>query len=263
LSRTKPSIVILGTGNVAYALGIALFKNGYPIKQVYSRSHEKALQLARKLKASFTDDLRAIEIDASVYLLAISDDALPEFCKALPRLGGIVMHTSGSIPLSVLKKQNHTAVIYPLQTLQKDHQPEWQKTSFLVEANDEVGLKMVKSIARTLTKKVIQCTSEERKQVHLAAVIASNFSNHLFALSQDILQSNKLPTDLLAPLIEETIKKSLKGDAKTKQTGPARRGDQTILRKHLNMLNNDPLTKSIYKQISASIQKMYSKKSKK
>lgn len=93
----------------------------------------------------------------------------------------------------------------------------------------------------------------------MAAVFASNFSNHMLTLSKGILEQNNLTFDLLKPLISETINKSLAIGPEDAQTGPAKRGDLEILDRHMEFLTEDETLSEIYKLISQSIIDHHSK----
>src|SRR5688500_11290728 len=94
-------------------------------------------------------------------------------------------------------------------------------------------------MARAISKKVFRISSDDRKALHVAAVFASNFTNHMFSIAQEILEDHKLDFELLKPLIVETINKSLSIGPEAAQTGPAKRGDLEILDKHISFLSQD------------------------
>jgi predicted short-subunit dehydrogenase-like oxidoreductase (DUF2520 family) len=102
--------------------------------------------------------------------------------------------------------------------------------------------------------------SEKRAHLHLAAVIAANFTNHMLALSEKFLQEKNLSFDLLKPLIQETIAKALLISPLEAQTGPALRGNRQILEKQLAMLDSHPEIRELYRVISESIQELKSEK---
>ena len=97
-------------------------------------------------------------------------------------------------------------------------------------------------------------SSEQRKQLHIAAVFACNFSNHMFAIADKILTQSNIDFKLLLPIINQTVKKLNKNKASEVQTGPAKRKDKKIIESHIKKLS-DKETKKIYKLISDSIMK--------
>ena len=112
---------------------------------------------------------------------------------------------------------------------------------------------MLFKIAGRLSNVVLEVSSVERMKVHIAAVFASNFSNHFIVLAMDYLRKNKLPDTLLDALIKETTLKAIEMKGNNSQTGPAVREDMKIIRKHQELLKNDPTLQKIYTFVSESI----------
>ena len=94
----------------------------------------------------------------------------------------------------------------------------------------------------------------------MAAVFAANFTNHMLTISSDLLLQSNLEFSWLAPLITETINKSLKVGPENAQTGPASRGDLKVLDSHVEFLHHDEIIQEIYKLISQHIVDRYVEK---
>ncbi len=248
--------VSIGAGNVATHISRNLCKAGYSLIQVYSRTIESAMELAVPEKAVFTTTLAEILPDADFYIVSLSDQIVPSVLNQLNLSGKLIFHTSGSHDLEVFgSKFLQYGVLYPLQTISKNVELNISKVPFLIEGSDSKCLLQIELIAGALSEKVYPTNSETRKWIHLAAVFANNFSNHMLALSQEILDDKDLDFDLLRPLIEETFKKAISMDPKEGQTGPAVRNDTIIMEKHIQMLENKPLLQKIYTFTSSSIQR--------
>jgi predicted short-subunit dehydrogenase-like oxidoreductase (DUF2520 family) len=112
-------------------------------------------------------------------------------------------------------------------------------------------------MAGAISKKVYKSSSEDRKALHVAAVFASNFTNHMLTIAQEILEDYELDLELLKPLIVETINKSLTIGPEDAQTGPASRGDVEILDGHFEFLKHEKKVAEIYKVISQHILDRY------
>lgn len=249
------SAVILGSGNVAWQLSARLKKLGVQILQVYSRSIDNAAELGRYCKSEFTDDINCLDLSADLYVLAVSDDAISSLSSEIPtRVKGLLVHTSGSAPMELLSGKR-TGVFYPLQTLKKKGKVNWKKIPLLVEAKKKDDLFLLKELAGRISEQVIITDSHKRLKIHLAAVFASNFSNHLYGIANDLLGSEKLGLSLLAPLIKETAGNVEKGNPKALQTGPARRKDKGTQKKHLELLKGSPELQNLYKLFSKRIEK--------
>jgi len=250
----RNKIVFIGAGNLATQLSLSLKAKGFPIVQVYSRSYESAQILGEKLGTKFTTDLNQITPDASVYIFAVKDSALPEVLEALPHLSGLFVHTAGSLPVDIFAPYtSRYGVFYPLQTFSKDRAVSFDHIPVFIEANNPEDEQLLKQIGNQLSDTVIPLNSEKRKYLHLAAVFACNFTNHLYAQASDILEKQEIPREMLFPLIQETADKIKQMHPRDAQTGPAVRYDQDIMQKHLNLLKEDMQKEEIYKLLSQSI----------
>ena len=252
-------IVLIGAGNVATHLGKAFLKKGMNIVQVYSRTESSAIELAEVLSVPYTTSLENIVCDADLYIVALKDVVLhvliPLIVKG--RENAFFVHVSGSLPMNIWEGYaNNYGVLYPMQTFSKQREVDFREVSFFVEANHQIGIEALKDLAGKLSSKVYELTSEQRKYLHIAAVFACNFTNHMYALSARLLEKNGLPFDAMLPLIDETARKVHELHPLDAQTGPAVRRDENVMGKHLTMLTDEPEIKEIYKMISDSIQKI-------
>ena len=249
-------IVLIGAGNVATHLGIALRKSKQEIVQVYSRSESSARQLAGALKCPFTADVNNIETGADAYIISISDHALKGFLKSFSGTEKLIVHTSGTVPMKVFgKKFRNHGVFYPLQTFSKERKIKFGEVPVLIEGNSRRAIPGIRALADAVTPYVFELSSAERRTVHLSAVIANNFSNHLFLLAEKILKKKNIPFPLLGPLLHETVIKAILLTPRGAQTGPAKRGDTAVIEEHLQMLEKEPQLRRIYKLLSENIER--------
>jgi predicted short-subunit dehydrogenase-like oxidoreductase (DUF2520 family) len=253
-------VVLIGSGNVATHLGTALKAAGSEITTVHSRNAASAKLLAKKLGAKATTSLSRIGKSPSFIVIAVKDDAIASVVKALNVKESIVVHTSGTTPMSVLKKFPQYGVFYPLQTFSKSLEPDFSDIPVCIEAGDTSTLLSLSTIAETISESVYNLDSAQRERVHLAAVFANNFTNHLYAVAEDLLNEEGLPFDLLRPLISETALKVLDHSPAEAQTGPAVRNDRKVMQRHLSLLGKRPDLQLMYKEFSAAIQKRAKKK---
>lgn len=256
-SSARPRIVILGSGNVASCLAPALGADA-DIIQIYSRTLRHAEALAGALSAKATDDLSELVTGADFYIIAVKDDAVRPLTDTLRKLHtdasrhGIWCHTSGSSPLSALDGLGKgRCVFYPLQTFTAGDTIDPASVTMLLEGDCDATLDKARRLASSFTSRIHEADSARRKRIHLAAVFASNFANHMWAQAQGILESEDLSLSLLEPLIEATLRKAVAIGPHEGQTGPARRGDRDIMAAHMQML--PPQKVSLYKCVSDSI----------
>lgn len=250
--------VFLGAGNLATRLSEELHQKGFSIEQVYSRTEKSAKALADKLETNFTTSVQEISTDADVYLVALKDSAFEEVLPHVNFQNKLVVHCSGSMPLSSLENYSaNIGVLYPLQTFSKDQRVEFFEIPVFIEANSPENEKMLRQIAEKISSQVAVLNSEQRLHLHVAAVFACNFVNHFYTIAGEVLKSQKVPFDVLKPLIMETARKVHEMNPVQAQTGPAVRFDNNVIEKHLETLEDIPEFKKIYEIISESIYKYH------
>ena len=249
-------IVLIGAGNVATHLGMALQGAGHEVVQVYSRTEASASALAERLGVPFTISLEEV-VEADIYIVSVKDAVLQALLPSVVkgREGALFVHTAGSIPMDVWKGvTNRYGVLYPMQTFSKSREVDFNTVSFFVEANGEEDLEALVQLASSLSPKVYKAASEQRMSLHVAAVFACNFSNHMYALSAKLLEKYGMPFEAMLPLIDETARKVHELSPADAQTGPAIRRDGNVMDKHLALLSDEPVLQEIYEMISKSIQ---------
>lgn len=246
-------IVIIGAGNVAHCFGHLLKLHGHQILQVISRNKEHAVELAELLHASATDDLLDINMEADIYILAVSDAAIQELNSEL-RLGKrIVVHTAGAVPLEAIKKiSTNTGVIYPLQSIRKEVK-NFPPIPLMLEAATDEAMRRMQAVAQSIGSRIEVMDSHQRLQLHLAAVLCNNFTNHLIARSKDYCEKTGLDFTLLQPIIKETFDRLEKYPPESVQTGPALRNDEITMDRHRALLQDNEYLQLIYQVLSDSI----------
>ncbi|HLT73153.1 MAG TPA: DUF2520 domain-containing protein [Cyclobacteriaceae bacterium] len=254
-------IAFVGAGNVAWHLAPVLDNAGLIVSEVYSRDRKKSRQLVNRLyQAEVKDSLDFSDSGAEVILLTVADDAIEEVAAniVMPP-DAILVHTSGSTPLSALDKAGtpNTGVIYPLQTFSKGAKVNLEETPVFVEGSNPLVTRHLLTIGRAISSTVLAISTEKRMALHLAGVFASNFTNHMIAIAFELMERQGLEPQWLEPLIAETINKGLDAGPENAQTGPARRGDLKILQKHAEFLKKDKALREIYTIISQHILDKY------
>ena len=248
--------VMIGAGNVATNLVRALSATGIEVVQVYSHTLAHARELADTVNAGATDDLSALEMGADIYIISVKDDAIVNVVSSIPDNGALWVHTSGSIPMTVFEgRRQRYGVFYPMQSFSKQIATDFTEVPFFIEAvNDGVALE-IEALAQRLSQRVFHATSEQRRRLHIAAVFACNFANHLWTLADDVLRDAELPFDVMLPLISTTVDKLKRLSPAESQTGPAMRRDHRVMQSHMAMLDKDKAL--IYKTLSDNIMKRH------
>lgn len=249
-------IVLLGSGNVATHFGKALSDAGHRIVQVYSRTKAHAAVLADAVSAQAIDNLADVDLAADVYLIVVTDDVISEVAARLPSaLKGIVVHTAGSVDIAVLAPHARKyGVIYPVQTFSIAKPVDFSTIPLALEASDEAMYAELIQLVTPLSTRIFPCDSRQRLALHIAAVFACNFTNHLYAIGADILREYALDFDLIRPLILETAQKVMAHSPREVQTGPAIRNDVGTMQKHLELLKEGRSDLvELYRQLSERI----------
>lgn len=247
-------IVLIGAGNLGCNFARALFKSGFHIIQVVSKTKKSAYSLAKEINSDYTTDLISMKASADLYIITVNDNSIPEVIASNNWNDKLVVHTSGSTDISVFRKKlKNYGVIYPLQTFSRNRQIDFSKVPLFIEANNKTNEQVLMQFTQEISNRVEIANSEQRLAMHIAAVFACNYSNYLLSISEEILLKNKLSFNILKPLICETIDKALQIGPEKSQTGPAFRNDAIILKKHLKYLKYDNNLYKLYKTISELI----------
>lgn len=246
-------ISIIGAGNVATNLALALKKAGHEIVQIYNRSDDAGKELAHTVAASFTSNASDL-LDAEVYLIAVKDDVIAEIAEHLKLGDKVVAHTSGTNSKGLLNKaSSNVGIFYPLQTMKKNSKVDFKQVPLLIEGSDEATTAKLETLAKTISQNVHRVDEEQRQWIHIAAVYANNFTNHLYSISESLLLGHGLSFDILKPLIYRSIENMHQSSPAELQTGPAVRGDKHTIEKHLMLLGDDTRLKKIYEILTQSI----------
>jgi predicted short-subunit dehydrogenase-like oxidoreductase (DUF2520 family) len=251
-------ITILGSGNMAHFFAAKLLEHQHEINQVYSPSAGHGVLLAKHSNAKVIHNLKKLSPDADAYILALNDDALEDIARNISIGEKLLIHCAGSAPLNILKPSSlNRAVIWPVYSINKNNIPQRNDIPVLLEANNSGSLKMAKEIASALSSKVWVADYQQRRKLHLAAVMSNNFINHLLTLSKEIVSEQNLPFDILVPILEQTFDNAMRLSPEQNQTGPAIRHDEHTIQSHLLLLENHPEIQKIYQTMTSAIQQFY------
>ena len=246
-------IVLIGSGNVAFHLAKAFTEAQIPISQIFGRNTTELQKISEQFSIPFSTETLA---DADLYIISVSDSSITEVSSLIKNENVLVAHTSGSVSREALSGNYRKSVFYPLQTFSKSKNLDYSKIPFFIDAENENDEEILKNLASKISKNVMLANDEKRKYIHLTAVFACNFVNHLYARAKEISDSQGIPFDYFLPLIDETTQKIHELEPKLAQTGPAIRNDEKVLKLHESLLTDEEKLK-IYKTLNESIKKMY------
>ncbi|MBX2887930.1 MAG: DUF2520 domain-containing protein [Ferruginibacter sp.] len=246
-------IALVGTGNIATTLGRLIQSKGHHIVHVAGHTLQHAQELAVEMGCSYSEIKDAHNAEADIYIIAVSDYAIQEVANQLHINPAIAVHTAGAESIHILKNiSSRYGVLYPLQSLRKEIN-QIPEIPFLIDGNTMESLVVLKNFADSLSNNVTKAGDEERLRLHTAAVIVSNFTNHLYDIAESFCKGEQVDFNLLKPLIMETAKRITVDSPHDVQTGPAIRKDVITMDKHLRLLSAYPKIRTLYLRITDSI----------
>lgn len=247
------NVTIIGAGNVATQLALALRKSGHRIVEIVNRSTGAGEELAKAVGTTLTTNFKQLQ-QADVYLIAVKDDAIADVATQLQITNGILAHTSGTKTKDILKfSAPQYGIFYPLQTMTRSSFVNFSHVPLVVEGESEGTIATLKQLAQSLTPNVQILTEEQRQWLHIAAVFANNFTNHLYHLSESILKEKGLDFSILYPLIQRSVENLQHTSPALVQTGPAARRDMLTIEKHRQLLDDHRHLQKIYDTLTKSI----------
>jgi predicted short-subunit dehydrogenase-like oxidoreductase (DUF2520 family) len=263
-------IVFLGSGNVATHLSQALNHSmSDDVVQVFSPTVENAKSLAELLSCGYCTDINDVDVNADIYICSVKDSAQRQVWLALKKhfnesdvnlADKIVVHTAGALAMDgedgLSNVFPNCGVVYPVQSFSKQRSVDLSHTPFLIEATIPSTLEKLRRLVATVSDRCYDATTRQRNALHPAAVFASNFANHMYAIAHRLMEKNGLPFEILIPLIQETAQKVTEVTPVAAQTGPAVRGDEGVMSKQEKGLkeNGNETELEIYRLVSKNIQ---------
>jgi pyrroline-5-carboxylate reductase len=245
-------VTLIGSGNVATVLGKKIMHSGHTIVQVYNRNIDHAKPLAAELSA---DAVSEIDDNADIYIVAVADDALQHISSWLKPLNGFVVHTAGSVSIDVLKDISaNYGVLWPLQSIRKET-ANAPALPVLIDANNPWNKMKLKGFVQSFADTVAEADDEERRKLHLAAVVTNNFSNYIFSLTEKYCMNEGIDFKLMIPLLTETVLRMQEYSPAELQTGPAIRNDVTTIEKHKELLRGYPEMLEVYEFFTEKIRR--------
>jgi len=249
----RMTTVIIGSGNVAWHMAKTFVESKINLIQIFGRNLSELEKLSNITSVKYsTTKLEK----ADFYLICTSDKAIYEVSKQIPYDDVLVAHTSGTLHYDILNGNYRKASFYPLQTFSKDRVLDYSKIPFFIDAETDLDNSFLVNLALKIGGHANIINHEQRKQLHLSAVFACNFVNHMYAIAENICRENSVNFKYLLPIIEETADKIKNFSPRDMQTGPAVRNDKNIIGFQEKLIKEENIYK-IYKTITESIRKMY------
>lgn len=254
----KHKIAIAGIGNLGWNLAQRLHEQDFEIKQIIAEKTNRRTKFTKKIDATLSADISDLKDKIDILFLCIPDDKILEVVSKVKNENIAIVHCSGSTPV-IEGIKNPTGVLYPFQTFTKFFEVDWNGIPIFIESKNKKLKNTLMRIGEELSGNVQELKFEQRQAVHLSGVVGANFTNHLLYLTKNLLDEQKVPFEVLTPLLEETIRKAFEHGPAGAQTGPARRNDQQVIAKHIKKLENQTDLQKLYEVFSKSITEEYTK----
>jgi len=264
--RSRPTITIVGPGNLARVLGLALHAAGYTIDEIVSRdaadSRKRACALARQVgtrAATYADARLASEI----IWLCVSDDAIAPTASALARRtdweGKIALHSSGARSSRELEPLGRRGAaigsLHPMQSFVRASHATLAGVSFAVEG-DPAAVRIGRRIARDLGGSAFTIRSEAKVLYHAIGSFCSPMIVSTLATAERIAHAAGIPPAaakrIMHPILRQTIANYLAKGPAAAFSGPINRADINTIRKHLEALHEVPGARDIYRALARS-----------
>jgi predicted short-subunit dehydrogenase-like oxidoreductase (DUF2520 family) len=247
---------IIGTGNIAWFFGSRLVSGRHHCTGVYARDTGAAKLLAEALLCDNYDEIDEIrDGDADVCFLAVSDTAIKEIAAKLSFKKTVLIHTAGAVDIDSIKTAaKDRAVLWPVYSILRNNPPAHREIPCAWEASTPKAEKYLQSMAHAITEVLFEAKYDQRKWLHLAAVMSNNFITHLIAICEQVCTENNLSFSTLSPIIEQTFSRIKNSSAQNVQTGPAIRHDNTTIKDQIALLAGHPEWQKVYEAMTKSIQ---------
>ncbi len=252
--NSKPLVAFIGCGNVGETLALAFLRAGVPVGAVIIPEHSPVDRVHPALRRYVTSKL-IVPAGCDFAIVAVPDNRLqgvadtllvPEKC--------VVVHTSGGSDADILKAcSGRFGVLYPLQTFTRGEDINMAEIPLFTEASDYYTLEKIDRLASLISDRAYHADSRKRRRLHLSAVFVCNFVNHMVHAGYDLAMKEGIGRELFGPLLDETFRKIVFKGPERSQTGPAVRGDNKTVVRHMEELKDNPILHELYRVVTESI----------
>lgn len=188
---------------------------------------------------------------AELIVLCVPDDSIADVSARYQ--GRAMVHTSGAHASGILAGDGPKASMHPIQTVRTGAEPEVFHGIHVSLEGDPALVDMLKPLVTDIGALPLMVNAEQKKAIHLAAVMVSNFTVALHLLADDVLMESGVETSsatLFRALMDQTLANVRDVGAMDARTGPAVRADLETIRAHLEVLDGQPSATAAYKALS-------------
>jgi predicted short-subunit dehydrogenase-like oxidoreductase (DUF2520 family) len=235
------TVRVIGRGRAGRSLATALGRAGWGLGGVLGRE----------------DDVREAAAGVDLLVIAVPDDSVADVAAGVaPVPSTVVAHMAGSLGLDVLDPHPRRAAVHPLASLPSPELgAERLRGAWYAIAGDH----LVESVVESLDGRSFSVTDRQRAAYHAAAVIASNHLVALLAQVERIAASVDIPFEAYLDLVRATVENVAALGAAEALTGPAARGDEATIARHIDALRDDE--QQLYEVLADACRKLAAWKS--
>ncbi len=258
----KPSITIVGAGNLAQALAPALRRAGYGITAVVVRdradSRRRGRALARKVGVRVAT---AGSLRSDVLWICVTDDAISPIARQMVARwsGRIALHSSGALSSDALaplrNKGAAVASLHPMMTFVAGAAPSFAGVPFAVEG-EPAAMRVARQIAKDLGGSVFSIASRAKTLYHALGAFSSPLVIATLALAERVGEAAGIPKRqvprMIAPILRQTLRNYARAGAAKAFSGPIVRADLQTIRRHLQALRTIPGAREVYLALARS-----------
>ena len=259
----KPSIAIVGAGNLGTALALALREAGYQIDAVIAGKRRNSLMRARRL-AKLTASRAVVgtkEVNARLLWVCVPDEkigrAAAELAGEFQGRGKLALHSSGALSSDELeplrRKGAAVASLHPLMTFVRGSRPMLVGASFAVEG-DAVAVRVARSIVLDLGGEPFAIRKKDKQAYHALCTFASPLLTALLASAEEVAKlagmTGRSARRRMLPILLQTVRNYASFGAAGGFSGPIVRGDVETVRRHLEALRRAPIPRQVYRALA-------------
>ncbi|HEY6765030.1 MAG TPA: DUF2520 domain-containing protein [Candidatus Sulfotelmatobacter sp.] len=259
-NSSPPHVAVVGAGNLARALAVALSNAGYAIDVVPSRNHRASQRHAEILAQQVHSRAEAIHktgITTDIVWLCVPDAAIAAVAQSLARSGDwkgkIALHSSGALTsreLASLRRQGAAvASVHPLMTFVKGSEASLSEVPFAIEG-DATAVRHARVIVNRLGGHPFSIRKQDKVAYHAWGTFASPLLTALLATTEHVAAaagvSAAAARKRIQPILRQTIANYLAMGAGGAFSGPIVRGDVKVVEQHLRILRSVPQAREVY-----------------
>jgi predicted short-subunit dehydrogenase-like oxidoreductase (DUF2520 family) len=268
-SKMRPmslkTLNMVGAGRVGRTLAALWQLSGvFEIQGVLTRSPGSAREAVAFIGAGSAADAMNALPAADVWLLAVPDGQIAPAAERLAasgalRAGDMVFHCSGALPSGELDAVRalgaHIASVHPLKSFADaaDAVRTFAGT-YCVAEGDAAALALLGPAFERIGARMAAIDARFKTVYHAGSVMVCNYLTALMEAGLQCFEKAGLPrntaTEMMEPLVRETLDNVFRLGTQKALTGPIARGDHAVVARQLAaLLQADPRLAAVYQSL--------------